>query len=183
TTDGSKPSGVQLTEELTRVAGDLGRSLARLHDGGQVLGGVGPASVILRAGDGAVVLADFRCSHTSSLALDKARDLVELEAVLLRLGGDAAGSRGEQERGQEQREAEDAGLARAMFERVLATYRSSSRFWSATHNKLPEARAKLLQQQQQQQQQANNNKRSKLASEPAATDNGNGLVSAAPLAG
>ncbi len=41
--------------ELCRVASELGRLLALLHDSGQQHGGAGSGAVLVRAGDGAVV--------------------------------------------------------------------------------------------------------------------------------
>lgn len=50
------PASDEVSEaELSRVASELGRQLALLHDSGQQHGGAGPGAVLVRAGDGAVV--------------------------------------------------------------------------------------------------------------------------------
>ncbi|PNH11539.1 putative serine/threonine-protein kinase [Tetrabaena socialis] len=108
---------------LDRAASALGRALAVLHDGGQVHGSLSCGTVLLRDSDGAVVLTDFRRSRNTGLALDKAQDLAALEAAL------PAG-------------AAHASAAEALFSKILTAYRSASRQWSATHNKLAEVRSR-----------------------------------------
>ncbi|PNW83107.1 hypothetical protein CHLRE_06g306800v5 [Chlamydomonas reinhardtii] len=143
--------------DLDAAAVALGKALARLHDGDQVHGGLGGSSVLLRDSDGAVVLTDFRRSTNSLIAIDKASDLAALEKALL----EAAAGRGGQEAAASTSAAaagaESGGdgakaaaaapskateIASAFFEKVLNTYRPSSRMWSAVHNKLAEVRGR-----------------------------------------
>ncbi|KAG2436140.1 hypothetical protein HYH02_011646 [Chlamydomonas schloesseri] len=160
--------------DLDAAAAALGRALALLHDGGQVHGGLGGGSVLLREGDGAVVLTDFRRSFNSIVALDKATDLAGLEAALLAAAKAKAGAQQQQQQQGEQvgeqeaaasapgaaASAEGGGgsgaaaapaaaatskpaeIASAFFEKLLNSYRPSSRMWSAVHNKLAEVRAR-----------------------------------------
>ncbi|GIM07279.1 hypothetical protein Vretimale_11392 [Volvox reticuliferus] len=78
-TTASKP----LPPELDRTATLLGRTLAKLHDGGQVHNNLSGATVVLRENDGAVVLTGFSRSFNTIVALDKAQDLAALETALL----------------------------------------------------------------------------------------------------
>ncbi|KXZ54543.1 hypothetical protein GPECTOR_4g608 [Gonium pectorale] len=135
---GKQAAAADLPPELSRAAAALGRSLASLHDGGQVHGALSGRAVLLREGDGAVVLTDFRRSYNSIVPLDKASDLAGLQAALAEeaTAGAGAGSTAA------------AALAAQVYDALLATYRASSRYWSAVHNKIPEARAALARSQQ-----------------------------------
>ncbi|EFJ52235.1 hypothetical protein VOLCADRAFT_87188 [Volvox carteri f. nagariensis] len=126
-----------LPAELDRAATLLGRTLAVLHDGGQVHGHLSGEAVLIRDTDGVLVLTDFTRSYNTIVALDKAQDLAGLERALL-LAAAAA----------EEEEAAAVGtaaprtrgpprLAARVFTRVLDSYRSASRLWSSTHNQLP----------------------------------------------
>ncbi|GLI59993.1 hypothetical protein VaNZ11_002052 [Volvox africanus] len=145
-----------LPPELHRAATLLGRTLAKLHDGGQVHNDLRGETVILREHDGAVVLTGFSRSFNTIVALDKAQDLAALETALL---GEAAVA---------QQPQLAASFAIQLFEKVLSSYRSSSHLWSATHNKLAEVRRTGARQQEQQQQQAT--KRAKRDAEEAASE-------------
>ncbi|KAG2426347.1 hypothetical protein HXX76_013104 [Chlamydomonas incerta] len=151
-------SGKAAAADLDAAAVALGKALAVLHDGGQVHGGLSGAAVLLREGDGAVVLTDFRRSFNSIVALDKATDLAGLEAALLA----AAKAKGGQEAPASTSGATAAAegfegaaaaaavaapskateIASAFFEKLLNTYRPSSRMWSSVHNKLAEVRSR-----------------------------------------
>eukprot|EP00898_Chlorokybus_atmophyticus_P004898 jgi/Chlat1/5409/Chrsp35S05311 len=65
-----------LTEAVQQdIAGKVGRTVATLHDGGLIHGDLTTSNVLLRNGDGALVLIDFGLSYNSTLAEDKAVDL------------------------------------------------------------------------------------------------------------
>ncbi|GIL65512.1 hypothetical protein Vafri_19264 [Volvox africanus] len=145
-----------LPPELDRAATFLGRTLAKLHDGGQVHNDLRGETVVLREHDGAVVLTGFNRSFNTIVALDKAQDLAALETALL------------EEAAAAQQPQLAASFATQVFEKVLSSYRSSSHLWSATHNKLAEVRRTGARQQEQQQQQAI--KRAKRDAEEAASE-------------
>ena len=56
--------------------------MARLHDGGLVHGDLTTSNMILRDGDGVLVLIDFGLAANATLAEDKAVDLYVLERAI-----------------------------------------------------------------------------------------------------
>ena len=64
------------------MAVKIGRAVARLHDGGLVHGDLTTSNMILRDGDGVLVLIDFGLAANATLAEDKAVDLYVLERAI-----------------------------------------------------------------------------------------------------
>lgn len=56
--------------------------MAKLHDGGLVHGDLTTSNMLLRDGDGQLVLIDFGLAFNSTLAEDKAVDLYVLERAI-----------------------------------------------------------------------------------------------------
>mmetsp|Transcript_15384 Transcript_15384/g.46444 ORF Transcript_15384/g.46444 Transcript_15384/m.46444 type:complete len:237 (-) Transcript_15384:231-941(-) len=106
-------------EELNKVLEQLGKVIARLHDGGVVHGDLTTSNLIVRTLDGALVVIDLGLSQQSTLAEDKAVDLYVLERAFI-----SAHS------------ADGDGL----WEVVLASYKASSKWWNPTLNKFAEVR-------------------------------------------
>ncbi|GIL83119.1 hypothetical protein Vretimale_11392 [Volvox reticuliferus] len=153
-TTASKP----LPPELDRTATLLGRTLAKLHDGGQVHNNLSGATVVLRENDGAVVLTGFSRSFNTIVALDKAQDLAALETALL------------EEAAAAQQPQRAVIFATQVFDKVLSSYRSSSHLWSATHNKLADVRRTTGARQQEQQHQHATKRAKRDAEEDAAEE-------------
>uniref|UniRef100_A0A0D6QWA4 non-specific serine/threonine protein kinase n=1 Tax=Araucaria cunninghamii TaxID=56994 RepID=A0A0D6QWA4_ARACU len=105
-------------EQIEDIAVQIGRAVAHLHDGGLVHGDLTTSNMILSGDSKQLVLIDFGLSFTSTLPEDKAVDLYVLERALLSMHS----SNGN------------------IMERVLASYKKSSKQWSATLNKLAEVR-------------------------------------------
>lgn len=103
--------------KLFELAGAVGKTIAKLHDGGLVHGDLTTSNMLV-AEDGSIVLIDFGLSGNSVLPEDKAVDLYVLERALLSLHSEHEG----------------------LMEGVLASYRQASRFWSPVHNKLAQVR-------------------------------------------
>lgn len=77
--------------ELSALAADIGRAVARLHDGSVVHGDLTTSNMVLRQADGALVLIDFGLSYTTTLPEDKAVDLYVLERAITSAHSDLAG--------------------------------------------------------------------------------------------
>ncbi|KAJ7569629.1 hypothetical protein O6H91_01G086700 [Diphasiastrum complanatum] len=99
---------------LEDIASQIGKAIARLHDGGLIHGDLTTSNMILHSEKQELVMIDFGLSFTSSLPEDKAVDLYVLERALISLHS----SNGN------------------VMEQVLASYRQSSKYWSSTLNKL-----------------------------------------------
>ncbi|XP_078437418.1 protein kinase superfamily protein [Wolffia australiana] len=105
-------------EKLADMALQIGRAIAKLHDGGLVHGDLTTSNMILQTGTGCLVLIDFGLSFTSTLPEDKAVDLYVLERALLSMHSSCGD----------------------VMDQILAAYRRSSKQWSATFNKLAQVR-------------------------------------------
>lgn len=103
------------------LMGALGRSVARLHDGGLVHGDLTTSNVMVRQGDGALVLVDFGLSYNSTLPEDKSVDLYVLERAITSAHSDQGGGQ-------------------ALFDAVLAAYKGASKLWCPTLNRYAEVR-------------------------------------------
>jgi TP53 regulating kinase-like protein len=71
------------SEAVSKLMKQIGTAVARLHDGGLVHGDLTTSNMIVREGDGQLVLIDFGLSHLSKLPEDKGVDLYVLERALL----------------------------------------------------------------------------------------------------
>lgn len=105
--------------ELDRLLVEVGRTIARLHDGGLVHGDLTTSNMMLRQADGQLVLIDFGLSCNSTLPEDKGVDLYVLERAFA---------------------SAHAETGAAMFEKVLEAYRRASKQWSATLNRFADVR-------------------------------------------
>ena len=133
---------------LKEASALIGSTLAVLHDGGLVHGDLTTSNMILRqneneGGKRDLLLIDFGLSFNSALAEDKAVDLYVLERALLSLHSaheglvSAASWTVNGHRGTQPLLLPDVGC---QMEAVLATYTRSSRYWSATLNKLAQGK-------------------------------------------
>ncbi|PSC76037.1 TP53-regulating kinase isoform B [Micractinium conductrix] len=105
--------------ELDALLLEVGRVIARLHDGGLVHGDLTTSNMMLRGSDKQLILIDFGLSYNSVVPEDKGVDLYVLERAF----ASAHAERGA-----------------AMFEAVLEAYRRASKQWSATLNRFAEVR-------------------------------------------
>ncbi|PRW58873.1 EKC KEOPS complex subunit bud32-like isoform X1 [Chlorella sorokiniana] len=112
---GGQLGGTGLEELLVSV----GRTIAKLHDGGLVHGDLTTSNMMMRTEDRQLVLIDFGLAYNSTIPEDKGVDLYVLERAF-------ASAHAEE--------------GAAMFEKVLEAYRRASRQWSATLNRFAEVR-------------------------------------------
>jgi len=105
-------------EQIEDIAQQIGKAVGLLHDGGLVHGDLTTSNMIIHQDSKQLVLIDFGLSFTSTLPEDKAVDLYVLERALLSMHSSSGN----------------------VMERVLASYRKSSKQWSATLNKLGQVR-------------------------------------------
>lgn len=105
-------------EQIEDIAVQIGRAVGQLHDGGLVHGDLTTSNMIIHGDSKQLILIDFGLSFTSTLPEDKAVDLYVLERALLSMHSSSGN----------------------VMERVLASYRKSSKQWSATLNKLAQVR-------------------------------------------
>uniref|UniRef100_A0A1J3FES6 non-specific serine/threonine protein kinase n=1 Tax=Noccaea caerulescens TaxID=107243 RepID=A0A1J3FES6_NOCCA len=110
-------SGI-VEERLDDVAAQIGEAIAKLHDGGLAHGDLTTSNMLVRSGTNQLVLIDFGLSFTSTLPEDKAVDLYVLERALLSMHSSCGN----------------------VMDRILTSYRKSSKQWSATFNKLAQVR-------------------------------------------
>ncbi|KAL4445801.1 hypothetical protein ABPG77_009000 [Micractinium sp. CCAP 211/92] len=105
--------------ELDALLVEVGRNIARLHDGGLVHGDLTTSNMMLRQADNQLVLIDFGLSYNSTNPEDKGVDLYVLERAFASAHAEAGA---------------------AMFDKVLEAYRRASKQWSATLNRFAEVR-------------------------------------------
>ncbi|KAE8009756.1 hypothetical protein FH972_006174 [Carpinus fangiana] len=105
-------------ERLNDIALQIGDAIGKLHDGGLIHGDLTTSNMLLRSGTNQLVLIDFGLSFTSTLPEDKAVDLYVLERALISMHSSCGN----------------------VMDRILASYRKSSKQWSSTFNKLAEVR-------------------------------------------
>ncbi|KAK9829315.1 hypothetical protein WJX72_005157 [[Myrmecia] bisecta] len=105
-------------EGLKLLMAEVGRILAKIHDGGLVHGDLTTSNMMIRTHDGALVLIDFGLSYNSSVPEDKGVDLYVLERAFT----SAHSTQGN------------------LMDMVLESYRHHSSQWSATFNKFAEVR-------------------------------------------
>lgn len=98
---------------------EIGRAVAKLHDGGLVHGDLTTSNMMVRNSDGALMLIDFGLSYNSTIPEDKAVDLYVLERAF----ASAHAEKGE-----------------TLFEVFKESYRRSSRQWCSTLNKFADVR-------------------------------------------
>jgi len=104
--------------KLEELASQIGRAVAKLHDGGLIHGDLTTSNMILCAKTGRLVLLDFGLGYNSTLPEDKAVDLYVLERAFTAMHS----------------------MVGDMNGLVLAAYNSSSKYWSSTYNKLAAVR-------------------------------------------
>jgi TP53 regulating kinase-like protein len=104
--------------KLEEIASKIGRTIARLHDGGLIHGDLTTSNMLLDDKTGQLVLIDFGLGSTSTLPEDKAVDLYVLERALLSMHSSIG----------------------PLMSLVLAAYNKSSKYWSSTLNKLAAVR-------------------------------------------
>ncbi|WOK91572.1 EKC/KEOPS complex subunit bud32 [Canna indica] len=105
-------------EQLDDVATQIGSAVGKLHDGGLIHGDLTTSNMIVRSETNQLVLIDFGLSFTSTLPEDKAVDLYLLERALLSMHSSCGN----------------------VMDKILASYRKSSKQWSSTLNKLAQVR-------------------------------------------
>eukprot|EP00252_Welwitschia_mirabilis_P020086 TRINITY_DN483_c0_g1_i1.p1 TRINITY_DN483_c0_g1~~TRINITY_DN483_c0_g1_i1.p1 ORF type:complete len:228 (+),score=42.01 TRINITY_DN483_c0_g1_i1:187-870(+) len=105
-------------EHVEDIAIQIGKTVALLHDGGLIHGDLTTSNMLIHNDSKQLVLIDFGLSYISTLPEDKAVDLYVLERALLSMHSSAGN----------------------VMERVLASYRKSSKQWSSTLNKLAQVR-------------------------------------------
>ncbi|BBN10411.1 TP53 regulating kinase and related kinases [Marchantia polymorpha subsp. ruderalis] len=104
--------------KIEEIAKQIGKAVAKLHDGGVVHGDLTTSNMLIRPDTNQLVMIDFGLSFTSALPEDKAVDLYVLERALISLhssNGDIMGL-------------------------VMSSYKQSSKLWSSTLNKLAAVR-------------------------------------------
>eukprot|EP01018_Ginkgo_biloba_P014293 Gb_18739 [translate_table: standard] len=105
-------------EQIEDIAVQIGRAIGLLHDGGLVHGDLTTSNMIIHSDSKQLVLIDFGLSFMSTLPEDKAVDLYVLERALSSMHSSSGN----------------------VMERILASYRKSSKQWCATLNKLAQVR-------------------------------------------
>ncbi|XP_042400215.1 EKC/KEOPS complex subunit bud32-like isoform X1 [Zingiber officinale] len=105
-------------EQLDDIAIQIGTTMGKMHDGGLIHGDLTTSNMIIRGETNQLVLIDFGLSFTSTLPEDKAVDLYVLERALLSMHSSCGN----------------------VMEKILSTYRKSSKQWSSTMNKLAQVR-------------------------------------------
>lgn len=103
---------------MAEVLAQIGRAVALLHDGNMVHGDLTTSNILVRDEDKKVVVIDFGLAYNSTNAEDKGVDLYVLERAFT-----SAHSR-------------HAGL----FDKVLESYKDSSKMWNSTLNRFAEVR-------------------------------------------
>ena len=132
---------------MKEVSGLIASTLATLHDGGLVHGDLTTSNMLLRQNEDGkrdLVLIDFGLSFNSTLAEDKAVDLYVLERALLSLHSAHEGlvndhyglSNSEWSKWNPTSLPFPLWHCVCQMEAVLTSYSRSSRYWSATLNKL-----------------------------------------------
>ncbi|KAH9618564.1 hypothetical protein KSS87_006332 [Heliosperma pusillum] len=109
-------------ESLLDIATQIGDKIAKLHDGGLIHGDLTTSNMLINKDTNQLVLIDFGLSFTSTLPEDKAVDLYVLERALISMHSSCGN----------------------VMERVLASYRKSSKQWCSTLNKLAQGSAPLI---------------------------------------
>ncbi|KMZ63433.1 Protein kinase superfamily protein [Zostera marina] len=108
-----------VTDELLGdMATQIGAAIGKLHDGGIVHGDLTTSNMIIQKETNHMILIDFGLSFISSIPEDKAVDLYVLERALLSMHSSCGN----------------------VMDRILSSYRKSSRQWCATLNKLAQVR-------------------------------------------
>ncbi|KAK3255403.1 hypothetical protein CYMTET_35414 [Cymbomonas tetramitiformis] len=107
-------------EKATTVATQIGKTVAKLHDGGLIHGDLTTSNMMLKEGSGELALIDFGLSFNSILTEDKGVDLYVLERAFLSAHS-ASGN---------------------LFESVLDGYRKNSKNWSSVYNRFATVRAR-----------------------------------------
>ncbi|GMH42287.1 hypothetical protein BSKO_10206 [Bryopsis sp. KO-2023] len=105
-------------EQLEKLWKDIGVSVARLHDGAIIHGDITTSNMMVRDGDGALVIIDFGLSSYSKLAEDKGVDLYVLERAIT---------------------SAHPGLEEG-FNQILEHYEKATRMWTSVNNKYREVR-------------------------------------------
>ncbi|GAB4817061.1 hypothetical protein N2152v2_004107 [Parachlorella kessleri] len=105
--------------EVDTLLVNMGKEIARMHDGGLVHGDLTTSNMIVRQPDEQVVVIDFGLSYNSTIHEDKAVDLYVLERAF---------------------SSAHAGQGPQLFEKVLEAYCRSSKQWSSTLNRFAEVR-------------------------------------------
>ncbi|OVA15526.1 Protein kinase domain [Macleaya cordata] len=107
-----------IAEQMESFAKQIGNAIAKIHDGGLIHGDLTTSNMLLRNDTNQLVLIDFGLSFTSTLAEDKAVDLYVLERALLSMHSSCGN----------------------VMDRILTSYRKSTKQWSSTFNKLAQVR-------------------------------------------
>lgn len=107
-----------IEERLDDIAMQIGDAIGKLHDGGLVHGDLTTSNMLVQKGTSQLVLIDFGLSFTSTLPEDKAVDLYVLERALLSMHSSCGN----------------------VMDKILASYKKSSKYWSSTMNKLAQVR-------------------------------------------
>lgn len=105
-------------ERMEDIARQIGDAIGKLHDGGLIHGDLTTSNMLIQCETNQLVLIDFGLSFTSTLPEDKAVDLYVLERALLSMHSSCGN----------------------VMDRILASYRKSSKQWSSTFNKLAQVR-------------------------------------------
>lgn len=105
-------------ERMEDIARQIGDAIGKLHDGGLIHGDLTTSNMLIQLETNQLVLIDFGLSFTSTLPEDKAVDLYVLERALLSMHSSCGN----------------------VMDRILASYRKSSKQWSSTFNKLAQVR-------------------------------------------
>ena len=103
---------------LQALVQQIGKVVARLHDGGLIHGDLTTSNMMIRSSDSRLVLIDFGLAYYSKLPEDKGVDLYVLERALASTHSDKPG----------------------LFKKVLEEYRQCSSQYSATFNRFAEVR-------------------------------------------
>ncbi|CAD7696580.1 unnamed protein product [Ostreobium quekettii] len=109
---------LEAADRLNPLLDAIGRAVARMHDGGLIHGDLTTSNLMVREGDGRLVIIDFGLSSYSKLSEDKGVDLYVMERAFT---------------------SAHAGLEGA-FERVLEAYKGASKYWSSVLNRFAEVR-------------------------------------------
>lgn len=115
-------SGPLPDRHLEELACDIGKAIAKLHDGGLIHGDLTTSNMIVCAKTGRLVLIDFGLGYNSTLPEDKAVDLYVLERACIAMHSSVGDFNG----------------------LILAAYNKASKYWSSTYNKLAAGKPLLL---------------------------------------
>lgn len=105
-------------EHCSTLMQQVGKAVAKMHDGGLIHGDLTTSNIMLRTGDAQVIFIDFGLAYFSTVPEDKGVDLYVLERALSSTHADKP----------------------RLFHLIMDAYKASSSQYSATFNRFAEVR-------------------------------------------